>query len=70
MSMHIKRFMDKMSLVESKQAKDVVLSITDARGLRDDIVKLLSDLHELSKQKLSENNEANIQIEIKGGTFK
>lgn len=70
MTMHIKRFMDKMSLVENKQSKDVVLSITDARGLRDDIVKLLSDLHELSNQKLSERNQENIQIEIKGGTFK
>lgn len=70
MTMHIKRFMDKMSLVESKQSKDVVLSITDARGLRDDIVKLLSDLHELSNQRLSERSQENIQIEIKGGTFK
>jgi len=31
----IKRFVDKVSLVESKQGKDVVLPISEARGLRD-----------------------------------
>jgi hypothetical protein len=41
MMIHIKRFIDKMSLVESKQSKDVVLPISDARGLRDEVTKLL-----------------------------
>lgn len=68
MTLHIKKFMDKMSLTEGKQSKDVVLSITDARGLRDDITKLLSDLYELNK--LKDKDNGNIQIEIKGGTFK
>jgi hypothetical protein len=58
--------MDKMSVVESKMNKDVVLPIVDARGLRDDISRLLADLHELS------NNTAKkevIDIQIKGGSF-
>ena len=58
-----------MSLMEGKQTKDVTLSIMDARGLRDDIVKLLTDLYELNKQKAS-IDAGNIQIEIKGGSFK
>jgi hypothetical protein len=64
--LHIKKFMDKMSVVESKMNKDVVLPIADARGLRDDIAKLLADLHELSN-----NNDKNdvIDIQIKGGSF-
>jgi hypothetical protein len=58
--------MDKMSVVESKMNKDVVLSITDARGLRDDITRLLADLYELSN-----NNEKTdiINVQIKGGSF-
>lgn len=46
--------------------KDVVLPITDARGLRDDIARLLADLHELSN-----NNEKTevIEVQIKGGSF-
>lgn len=69
MTLHIKKFLDKMSLMEGKQTKDVTLSIMDARGLRDDIVKLLTDLYELNKQKAS-IDAGNIQIEIKGGSFK
>jgi hypothetical protein len=63
---HIKKFVDKMSVVESKMSKDVVLSITDARGLRDDITRLLADLNELSN-----NNEKTdiINVQIKGGPF-
>jgi hypothetical protein len=66
--LHIKKFMDKMSVVESRMNKDVILPINDARGLRDDIAKLLADLHELSRE---QNKEPNVmQVEIKGGSFK
>jgi len=64
--LHIKKFMDKMSVVESKMNKDVVLPIVDARGLRDDISRLLADLHELSNN--TEKKEV-IDIQIKGGSF-
>jgi len=66
--MHIKRFVDKMSIVESRQSKDVVLPITDARGLRDDITKLLSDLYASSVDQTKK--EEVIDIQIKGGSFK
>lgn len=46
--------------------KDLVLSIVDARGLRDDISRLLADLHDLSSS--TKNNEV-IDIKIKGGSF-
>lgn len=67
---HIKRFLDKMAVMESKQSKDVVLPVVDARGLRDDISKLLADLHELSTKKSEDSKDEIIQIEIKGGGFK
>ena len=71
MTMHINRFLDKMAMVESKQNKDVVLPIADARGLRDDITRLLSELFELTQQQKNTSSASEItQIEIKGGTFK
>lgn len=63
---HIKRFTDKVSLAESKQSKDIVLSISDARGLRDEITKLLSDAYMAQ----SDKNEEVVSIELKGGSFK
>lgn len=70
MTMHINRYLDKMAVVESKQNKDVILPITDARGLRDDITRLLSELFELQKQKGADDSQEVIQVEMKGGKFK
>lgn len=67
---HIKKFMDKMSVMEAKQSKDVVLPINDARGLRDDIAKLLSDLYEYANKKIDEKENQVIEVQIKGGGFK
>ena len=65
MMIHIKKFLDKVSLSESRQNKDIVLPISDARGLRDEIAKLLSDLYDINKTK----KEEVIHIDIKGGSF-
>ena len=67
--LHIKRFIDKVAVAESKQTKDLVLPITDARGLRDELSKLLSDLYELSQDQTNSKDSDIVQIEIKGGSF-
>ena len=66
---YIKKFIDKVSLMESKMNKDLVVSMTDARGLRDELSKLLTDLHELQSGKSKDSAEV-IQVEIVGGKFK
>ena len=63
---YIKKFVDKITLVEGRK-KDVVLPIDEAKGLRDEIVKLLSDLHEANSKK---DKEEIIKVEITGGKFK
>ena len=63
----IKRFIEKVSLLDSRQGKDLVLAANDARILRDEIAQLLVDLHDLQKNQKSDEV---IQIEITGGTFK
>lgn len=65
---HIKRFIERVSLVEAKQNKDLVMSVADARGLRDELAKILADLHKFSDDKLSE--EPTFQVEFRGGSFK
>ena len=66
---HIKKFIDKIAYLDSKNLKDVVLNIQDARGLRDEISKLLLDLNELQNNKITETQEV-INIEVKGIGFK
>ena len=47
---NIKRFIDKVASVEGRQGKDVIIPITEARGLRDELAKLLADQVENGKQ--------------------
>ena len=65
---HIKNFIDKVSFLESKMNKDLVMPMTDARMLRDEISKLLIDLNEAKSKK--DNKEEVIKVEITGGKFK
>jgi hypothetical protein len=65
---HVKRFLDKVSLAESKQTKDIVIPVIEARGLRDEISKLLSDLYDLNNKK--DKGQEIIKVEITGGKFK
>jgi hypothetical protein len=67
--LNIKRFIDKVAVAESKQTKDLVLPMSDARGLRDEISKLLSDLYDLSQEQSTAKENEIVQIEIKGGSF-
>jgi hypothetical protein len=64
---HIKKFVDKISYMDSKQNRDVILPMAEARGLRDEITKLLLDLNELKDTKKSDNSV--IDVQIVGGRF-
>lgn len=67
---HIKRFIDKVSHIEGRQGKDVVLPVSEARGLRDEISKMLADNNDLLSGKLNTPaQEQTIQVEIVGGRF-
>lgn len=63
----IKRFIDKISTYEGKNTKDIVLPLTEARGLRDEVTKLLLELNDLKNKKVSDDV---IKININGGKFK
>jgi hypothetical protein len=65
--MHIKRFIDRVSNIESRQGKDVVIPLSEARGLRDELAKLLVDHYEISDVK--KNTSEIIQLELVGGKF-
>jgi hypothetical protein len=64
---HIKRFIDKVSFIEAKQGKDVVIPVAEARGLRDELAKLLVDRYENNEGK--KNTPDVIEVEIIGGKF-
>lgn len=65
----IKRFIDKVSVSESKNGSNVILPIEEARLLRDEIAKLLSDNYDLLNNKQESIDNKVIQVEINGGKW-
>lgn len=63
---HIKQFIDKIASMESRQNRDVVMSLTDARALRDEITKLIIDKQPSPK---STAPEEVINVEMKGNKW-
>lgn len=63
--LHIKNFIDRVSFMESKSKKDLVLSNSEARLLRDDIAKLIADKLE---EQLNKKEEV-VQVQLSGGKW-
>lgn len=61
----IKRFIDKVS---ATKGTNLVLPIEEAKMLRDEIAKLLTDNYTLLNKDVNEDNTV-IQLEINGGRF-
>lgn len=67
---YIKRFIDKVTYMESRSSKDLVMSLDESRGLRDELAKMLADNCSLLNTRLSTPvAEPIIQVEIVGGKF-
>jgi hypothetical protein len=64
---NIKRFIDKVSLMDARHSSQIVLPESEARGLRDEICKLLADLKDMNSDK---KDDKIISVEVKGGSFK
>jgi len=65
----IKRFIDKVSVAESKKNNTLVLTMEEARILRDEISKLLADNYELLNKQKDAIDDTVIQVEINGGKW-
>ena len=65
----IKRFIDKVSASEGKTGSTVVLPLEEARMLRDELAKLLSDNYELLNNKKETIDNNVITVEVNGGKW-
>ena len=65
----IKRFIDRVSASESKTGTDVILPMEEARMLRDELAKLLSDNYDLLNNKKESIDNSVIQVEVNGGKW-
>ena len=69
MSLHITRFIDRVRAAESRQQRDVTMTLTEARDLLADVTRLLLKLE--SAQDLAVNPTTQVtEIQVSGGTFR
>jgi hypothetical protein len=69
-SIHIQRFVDRLRGFEARAAKDITMSITDAKDLHADITRLLLDLQTAKESAIKATQEETITVEMSGGTFR
>ena len=62
----IKKFIDKVSSADARQSKTLVLTIEESRLLRDEMAKLLLDLHDTEKETI----DPVFEVVVSGGKFK
>ena len=60
--LQIKKFLEKVSVMDNLSKRDLVLSSTDARMLRDEIVNLLIN-------KIEEKPKKPIDVQVSGGRW-
>lgn len=62
----IKKFIDKVSSADIRQAKTIILTIEESRQLRDELAKLLVDFQNVEK----EITDPVFEVVVSGGRFK
>jgi uncharacterized protein YfkK (UPF0435 family) len=71
LTLHIKKFNDKLKIMNQSGSKDLTLSAQEARGLHADIFELLAHIARLSnKPQFTDDTNKVIQVSMSGGSFK
>lgn len=71
LTLSIKRFNDKLKIMNQSGARDLTLTAQEARGLHSDIFELMSMITALSTvPKTNTESEKIVQVSMSGGTFK
>jgi len=63
---HIHNFIDKIKFFESKNSKDFIIPLREAKDLHNDITKLLTTIYTLQNQEVTTTTSKK-DIEISGG---
>lgn len=70
LSIHMRKFNEKLQLMNQSNSKQLMLSANEARSLQADIFNLLANFAELASEPVSVNAQESVQISLDGGGFK
>ena len=69
MTIHLQKFVDRVRGQEARGARDLVMTMNEARDLHADITRLLLTLQALQEKQIKTTTADIIQVEIQGGQF-
>ena len=69
MTIHLQKFVDRVRGQEARGARDLVMTMNEARDLHADITRLLLALQNLQEQQIKTANTDVLKVEIQGGSF-
>ena len=69
MTIHLQKFVDRVRGQEARGARDLIMTINEARDLHADISRLLLTLQNLQQHQIKTAEAETIQVEIQGGSF-
>ena len=69
LSLHLKKFNDRVKVMNQTNSRDLNLSAAEARQLQADIFDLLAKINDLVEVKQQDSQEPAIQVNIKGSNF-
>ena len=69
LSLHQKKFNDRVKVMNQTNSKDLNLSAAEARQLQADIFDLLAKINDLIELKQQDTAEPALQINVQGGKF-
>jgi hypothetical protein len=69
LSLHLKKFNDRIKVMNQTNSKDLVLSVAEARQLQADIFDLLTKINDLTELRKTVEQETLVSVEMDGGNF-
>jgi hypothetical protein len=70
LSIHMRKFNEKLQVMNQSNSRQLMLSAEEARALQADIFTLLANFAELASEPVAVNTSEIVQISMDGGAFK
>jgi hypothetical protein len=69
LSLHLKKFNDRVKVMNQTNAKELVLSALEARNIHTELFELLTKINELTDLKKATDDNSTVSVEFDGGNF-
>jgi len=69
LSLHLKKFNDRVKVMNQTNSKELILSALEARNIHADVFELLTKINDLTEIRKQSDDNATVNVEFDGGNF-